>query len=58
MEEIAEDLYVAMLTPLKRKLLASSKIKFTWKKTDPKIIMEEMESLPPSTPLGCRVSAV
>ena len=48
-EEIAEDLYSAMSTPLKRRLLASSKMKSVWKKTDPKVILEEMERvcLPP-----------
>ena len=43
-EEIADDLYIAMSTPLKKKLLASSKVnKTSWKKTNPKVIMEETE---------------
>ena len=48
-EEMAEDLYSALSTPLKRRMLASSKIKSQWKKTDPKVIFEEMEKvcLPP-----------
>ena len=37
-EEITDDLYVAMSTSLKRKLLASSKVnKTSWKKTNPKV---------------------
>ena len=44
-EEMAEDLYSALSTPLKRRMLASSKIKSEWKKTDPKVILEEMEGL-------------
>ena len=46
---MAEDLYSALSTPLKRRMLASSKIKSEWKKTDPKVILEEMEKvcLPP-----------
>ena len=48
-EEQAEDLYAALSTPLKRRLLASSRINKVWKKTDPKVIIEEMEKvcLPP-----------
>ena len=48
-EEMAEDLYAAMSTPLKRRMLASSKIKPKWNQTDPLIILEEMERvcLPP-----------
>ena len=48
-EEMAEDLYSALSTPLKRRMLASSKIKSQWRKTDPKVILEEMEKvcLPP-----------
>ena len=48
-EEIAEDLYSAMSTPLKRRMLASSKIKPKWKETNPTVILEEMERvcLPP-----------
>ena len=43
-EEVADDLYIALSTPLKRKLLASSKVnKSSWKKTNPETIMEEME---------------
>ena len=43
-EEKADDLYIAMSTPLKKKLLASSRVdKTSWKKTDPKVILEEME---------------
>ena len=45
-EEKADDLYVACGTPLKRKLLASSKVnKLSWKKTDPKVIVAEMERI-------------
>ena len=48
-EEMAEDLYSALSTPLKRRMLASSKIKSQWRETDPKVILEEMEKvcLPP-----------
>ena len=48
-EEIAEDLYSALSTPLQRRMLASSKIKSAWKKTHSKLILEEMEKvcLPP-----------
>ena len=45
-EEIADDLYLACDTPLKRRLLASSKVnKESWKKTDPKVIIAEMERI-------------
>ena len=48
-EEQAEDLYSALSTSLKRRILASPRINKVWRKTDPKIIMEEMEKicLPP-----------
>ena len=48
-EEQAEDLYSALTTPLKRRILASSRINKEWRKTDPKVIIEEMEKicLPP-----------
>ena len=48
-EEIAEDLYSALSTPFKRRMLASSKIKPKWNQTNPTIILEEMERvcLPP-----------
>ena len=48
-EEQAEDLYSALTTPLKRRLLASSRIDKVWKKTNPKVIIEKMEKicLPP-----------
>ena len=45
-QEIADNLYIACNTPLKRRLIASSRInKQTWNKTDPKNIMEEMERI-------------
>ena len=48
-EEQAEDLYSALSTSLKRRILASPRINKMWRKTDPKTIMEEMEKicLPP-----------
>ena len=44
-EEQAEDLYSALTTSLKRRLLVSSRIDKVWKKTDPKVIIEEMEKV-------------
>ena len=41
-EEMAEALYAAMSTPLKRRMLASSKIKPKWNQTDPLIILEKI----------------
>ena len=42
-------LYAALTTPLKRSLLASSRINKVWKKTDPEVIIEELVKvcLPP-----------
>ena len=48
-EEQAEDLYSALSTSLRRRILASPRINKVWRKTDPMVIMEEMEKicLPP-----------
>ena len=45
-EKIADDLYLACEMPLKRRLLASSKINNeSFKKTDPEVIISEMERI-------------
>ena len=44
-EEQAEDLYSAMSTPLRRRILASPQIDKVWRKTDPKVIIVEMEKI-------------
>ena len=44
-EEQAEDLYSAMSTPLRRRILASPQINKVWRKTDPKVIIVEMEKI-------------
>ena len=44
-EEIANDLYRSCETPLKRKLITSSKIKEDIKSTDPKVMMDEIKRL-------------
>ena len=48
-EEQAEDLYEAMSTTLRRRILASPAVDKVWRKTDPKVIITEMEKicLPP-----------
>ena len=44
-EEVADDLYRFCETPLKRKLITSSKVKEDIKSTDPEVMKQEIERL-------------